>query len=545
MQGSLLLADFLANLSAEDADSADTLYRDSAPVRFVFRQLLPPVAQQFVMRLLFGGNKPFQEAVLRKWAAPDSSEALAVALEALRRFRVLVPFSAPAKNVAVSDVNSGSLQEQMVLNKHFQQRLASHLLLEHRSFNQRVPEKTAVPSAKELHQYAVACWDALLWFLTAGMVRPDDARPSAQVVEVVSRLGLKEAGQLTSAGFRFVLDERQRQLWELVLAFLDHAKAAKQHLGPLRLLFALGEAKVGQCLDFGLQTSAEQCLVALLVDIGVLYCSKVSSGASSAAVHWATPAALAMFRKDASAALSRNIAGTAGELELPAHLYHSHCRKPDRLAESHALVDEQGIIVETNFKVYAYTSSSLHMCLLGLFCKMVTRLPNLVIGHLSAEPALRAMRQGIRVENIIRYLEAAAHPRALKRLEEGSAIVPDNVRGQLEVWESNRSRTTSCRAVLFEWDMGELDAEVYERLRKLAKDDGNLLWARGANSETGSYAQDGLRSLVLAVKAEGAPRIKAILSQQNSVLPVGGLLAAKSRGIKRVRRTDSIGPIII
>ncbi|CAK0877960.1 unnamed protein product [Prorocentrum cordatum] len=79
--------------------------------------------------------------------------------------------------------------------------------------------------------------------------------------------------------------------------------------------------------------------------------------------------------------------------------------------------------------------------LLGVFCKISTQLPNLVVGQLSAETALRAMKRGIRAENIVRYLDSAAHPRARERREDGGLAVPGNVRSQLEVWESSRSRS--------------------------------------------------------------------------------------------------------
>jgi len=315
-----------------------------------------------------------------------------------------------------------------------------------------------------------------------------------------------------------VLDDRQRQLWALALAFLERARANREHLGPLRLLLTLGEAKVGQCLDFGAQTARERLLVELLSDLGVLW----PSGGGRGPTRWATPAALAMFRQDASAALSRNIAGTACELELPLHLYHSRSWRPERTAEARAQGDEQGIIVESNFKVYAYTTSSVHECLLGLFCKRVTRLPNLVVFHVSAEPALRAMKQGIRVENIIRYLEAAAHPRALKRLEEGSPVVPANVRGQLEVWESSRSRTKSSRAVLFEWEAGELDPVTFERLRTLAEEKGALLWSRFAPAERTPSQPAGQ---ALAVTAAGAPLLRSVLG-----LPARGAVTPRLRG---------------
>ena len=60
------ISDFLGTLAA-DANSErifDNLYSDGPTVRVILREALPPVAQQFVMRLAFGGARPFQEAAL-------------------------------------------------------------------------------------------------------------------------------------------------------------------------------------------------------------------------------------------------------------------------------------------------------------------------------------------------------------------------------------------------------------------------------------------------------------------------------------------------
>ena len=54
------ICDFLATFADEKV--FEELYSDGASVRVIFREALPPVAQQFVMRLAFGGARPFQEA---------------------------------------------------------------------------------------------------------------------------------------------------------------------------------------------------------------------------------------------------------------------------------------------------------------------------------------------------------------------------------------------------------------------------------------------------------------------------------------------------
>lgn len=60
------ISDFLSTLAADANNERifDSLYSDGPTVRVILREALPPVAQQFVMRLAFGGARPFQEAAL-------------------------------------------------------------------------------------------------------------------------------------------------------------------------------------------------------------------------------------------------------------------------------------------------------------------------------------------------------------------------------------------------------------------------------------------------------------------------------------------------
>ncbi|KAL3197362.1 hypothetical protein MRX96_044921, partial [Rhipicephalus microplus] len=43
------------------------------------------------------------------------------------------------------------------------------------------------------------------------------------------------------------------------------------------------------------------------------------------------------------------------------------------------------IMVETNYRVYAYTNSPLQVALLALFCELLYRFPNLVVARLTRE----------------------------------------------------------------------------------------------------------------------------------------------------------------
>ena len=62
--------------------------------------------------------------------------------------------------------------------------------------------------------------------------------------------------------------------------------------------------------------------------------------------------------------------GGAGSLrEVPPHLFYGAHRTAD--LETEANVEPDGIMVENNFKVYAYTTSQLQVRLLGLFCHII------------------------------------------------------------------------------------------------------------------------------------------------------------------------------
>jgi transcription initiation factor TFIIH subunit 4 len=48
------------------------------------------------------------------------------------------------------------------------------------------------------------------------------------------------------------------------------------------------------------------------------------------------------------------------------------------------------LVLENNFRVYAYTQSLLHIRVLALFVRLECRLPNLVVGTITRKSALRA-----------------------------------------------------------------------------------------------------------------------------------------------------------
>jgi Transcription factor Tfb2/Transcription factor Tfb2 (p52) C-terminal domain len=102
------------------------------------------------------------------------------------------------------------------------------------------------------------------------------------------------------------------------------------------------------------------------------------------------------------------------------------------------------LIVEKNFKCYAYTSIDLHLALLGLFCKIETRLPNLIVATLTRKSVITAMEKGISAAAIYHFLAVRAHPSVTSR----GPPVPENVVDQLFLWERERHRVSYRAGVL-------------------------------------------------------------------------------------------------
>lgn len=62
------------------------------------------------------------------------------------------------------------------------------------------------------------------------------------------------------------------------------------------------------------------------------------------------------------------------------------------------------VIVETNFKVYAHTGSQFQTELLSLFLRPEICLPNLVIGEINRETAMKAFDAGITADQVSAFL---------------------------------------------------------------------------------------------------------------------------------------------
>lgn len=147
-------------------------------------------------------------------------------------------------------------------------------------------------------------------------------------------------------------------------------------------------------------------------------------------------------------------------------------------------VKRQGfIVIETNYRIYAYTGkkdlfftshlmlylffvpteSPLQIALLTLFIELNYRFPKFIAGFITRDSVRAAFKFGITAKQITHYLTMHAHPNM--HLGKRSTVIPSTIIDQIFLWEQERNRLTFSEGVLYSQFNSQPD---YELLRKYA-----------------------------------------------------------------------------
>lgn len=133
-----------------------------------------------------------------------------------------------------------------------------------------------------------------------------------------------------------------------------------------------------------------------------------------------------------------------------------------------AQANEKGfIILETNYRLYAYTDSPLLISILSLFTSLHTRYPNLITGKITKASVQTAIQSGITSLQIIKYLQTHAHP-ILRRTAamHNAPILPPTVADQIRLWQIEGDRMTTTKGFLIK-EIGNV--EEYEKAVQYAE----------------------------------------------------------------------------
>ncbi|KAK4493656.1 hypothetical protein PRZ48_014841 [Zasmidium cellare] len=420
------------------------LYQQPSTALAIFRRMLPHLAKTIVMAMLYLPS-PFPAADLDAWVKPatKSNQAKEQARSTLQRLRILFEeSSASGTAYRLSPAFAKSLRQALTGGGN------------HRSFGVAcsTPDKTPV-TVEYLDAFARRQWEAILYYVVgsanASLTGEVEITPGTKkLLQDGGYVVLRGGGRqrvITTEGFTFLLQESNAQVWSLLCLYLDQCPALQMDpVDVLSFLFTLGSLELGVSYSSSNLTPTQLRMLEDLTDFGIVY---RRSGDSSRYY----PTRLATTLTSDSPALTNSTAMTT-----------------TTTAPSPSLADtatSKGyIILETNYRLYAYTSSPLLISILSLFAHLHTRYPNLITAKLTKPSIQAAIGLGITSNQIIDYLTSHAHP-VLHRPH--TPILPPTVVDQIRLWQMEGERMESVKGYLIR-DVGSM--EDYDRAVKFARD---------------------------------------------------------------------------
>ncbi|XP_058475123.1 general transcription factor IIH subunit 4 [Solea solea] len=440
-------------------DILDRLYNHPATCLAVYREL-PCLAKNYVMRMLFL-DQPLPQAAVALWVKKDSQknhDECVLVLTGLSLWH--------------SQQLQGGLQGY-ILNPVFKANLRIALLGGGKAWadegSSLGPDRHA-RDIDSLDRYAMERWEVILHF----MVGSPNAAVSQDLSQLLVQAGLmkREAGEapyITSAGFQFLLLDTASQLWYITLQYLKTAQTRGMDLVEiLSFLFQLSFSTLGR--DYSVEGMSESLLTFLqhLREFGLVFQRKRKSRR-----YYPTRLAISLAAGvTTTSSSSSSLSTTPGTGEMGY------------------------IVVETNYRVYAYTTSELQIALVALFSEMLYRFSNVVVAQVTRESVQQAIANGITAQQIIHFLRTRAHPVMLKQTQ----VLPPTITDQIRLWELERDRLQFSEGVLYNQFLSQADFEV---LRDRAQGLGCLVW------------QD-VAQRVLVVSPQGHSEVKRFWKRQKT-----------------------------
>lgn len=443
------LQDYLKALSKS---TLDALYNHPATCLAVFREL-PELSRQFILRLLFV-NKPLPQVLLATWIPQHEPgrDLGDIATEHRQGTQILLDMC------IWQEMKDHQGNMAIKLSNTFRENLKVAMLGGGKPWTMSAaldpdPHQRDV---EFLDKYAMDRWESVLQFL----VQPGRGQTaiSRDAMRTLLHAGLIESSdesdnmQITSSGFQFLLLDTSSQVWYFILKYLETVTERGLSLvACLTFLFKLSFSILGK--DYSMEGMDNELLTFLqhLREFGLVYLRKRISGRFY-------PTRLA---------LNITAGQNKGTIDVPKQGY---------------------LVIETNYRIYAYTTSELQISLLNIFSDIEGRFPNMVVASISRSSVRRAFLKGIGAEQIISFLKQHCHPQMFKL----NSVVPRTVADQIKLWEMERERLEFSEGVLYKDFMSIHD---FSLLSNFASSKGVLI-----------YSDDKQRTMVVTKK--GHPAIK-------------------------------------
>ncbi|KAH7884775.1 transcription factor Tfb2 [Phlebopus sp. FC_14] len=431
-------------LRSQSQNTLTRLYQRPSSCLSIFR-LLGPVERQLIMNLLW-----LESAIplntMAAWVVPDGKKLYDEALSVMVGLHIV---QSSAVKLAINPTFKSSMRQAIT--------------------GGGTTGSFGVPAEKDdkrsttldtLDAYALERWETILHYMVSSGQGQLPTKPSQGVLYLLQRSGLMKSIygstlQITSSGFQFLLHSPHDQLWSLLLQYLHMAEERQMDLVEvLSFLFMLSTMELGREYSTDPLSETQKAMLEDLRDYGLVWQRRASSKRFSPTRLATTLTSLSPPLPTSNTAGSRSTPGTSVALTSGA--------------------GQQGFIVlETNYRIYAYTNNPLQTAVLNLFITMKYRFPNLVVGMLTRESVRKALANGISAEQIISYLTTHAHP----QMRKNNPLLPVTVQDQIRLWELERNRLKSAEGYLYKDFASQAD---YEYVLAYAKQLDVVLWENAA-----------------------------------------------------------------
>ncbi|KAH8860068.1 General transcription factor IIH subunit 4 [Schistosoma japonicum] len=415
---------------------------------------LPELAKHIVMRLLFI-EQPIPKSIVSGWVEKGSSALLNDSCSALTVLRIW--------HSTDTNVSGGSWS----LNKKYQESIRISLFGGGKPLLGDLGIVTNDKYSKSvdfLKSYASERWDAILHF----MVGSESAEVGSVVKDVLLFEGSDVPLGITKHGFHFLLMNRQSQVLVFILHYFDYLKENSKNLvGALQFVFQLSFLCPTKSYPVDALSIAQQEVLQHMRELGLAYQRK-----RTAPRFYVTPLALDVAGGHTNFLESKS-GGWGPQLGvIPTGVSQSDSSDTNKMLAQISVSSSSDvgyILLETNFRLYAYTDSPLRTALLSLFSKIRARFPNLVVADITRDSVREALIRGITANQILSFLTSNAHPDMLL----SNPILPPTLTDQIRLWELERDRFVFQEGCLYEHFSRNTD---FELVRDYAKNIGVLLW---------------------------------------------------------------------
>lgn len=484
---SLTLSDYLEK---QPGTSFRRLYQQPSTTLAIFRRMLPSLAKSFVRMLLYMDGALLLDT-LDMMVVPEAKRERDQALSILRSLHIV------QITAAVRD-----RPQEIMLTANFKN--SFRLALEGGGSQNSFGVPSEKPASAEtdtafLDKFARRKWEDILHYVVNSVGLPsgpghDALGPKSTVKELLlaghlveSRPGRPGGVGITQTGFTFLLQAANAQVWTLLLQWLEavdqQSAGAVDSVDMLSFLFMLSTLELGRAYDTNALTESRRNMLPSLMDFGLVYipphdraqyfptrlATTLTSSGAAALRSLSTGFAAASTNSVAAAGLPGTGAGAG------AATHGTNGINGTSTSTTAAATEGRGsIILETNFRLYAYTASPLQIAVLALFSKLSQRFPGMVAGKLTRDSVRRAISYGITSDQIISYLAANAHEQMHKYAAANHRpVLPPTVVDQIRLWELENERMKSHKGFLFK----DFDsAKEYDMLAQYADEIGVLVY---------------------------------------------------------------------